>query len=69
MKESDLTRKAFISANAIVGHEFPKSVKDKCRSRMEARIERVANGVSTIEQEEQLLMEQWKKLKQASSNS
>ena len=54
--------KAFQKSLGILNHEFPQHVIDACYDDVLARHLRIKSGETTFEEEDALLMEQWKKL-------
>lgn len=53
---------AFRVAKGIVDHEFSQEVIDSCREVDEARQQRILNGETTFEQEDDALMAEWRRL-------
>ena len=43
-------------------HSFDQSVIDRCEPYFQARLQALINGTTTVEKEEALLLEQWKRL-------
>lgn len=61
-KENVQSDKAFQRSLGILSHEFPQHVIDACYDDVLARHLRIKSGETTFEEEDALLMEQWKKL-------
>ena len=55
-------QEAFRVAKGIVDHEFSQEVIDACREADEARQQRILSGETTFEQEDAVLMAEWRRL-------
>ena len=62
INEADKVRAAYHSAQANVNQEFSPEVIAACKKSSNARMERIANGETTVEMEEEVLMKIWMQL-------
>ncbi|HCA5183005.1 TPA: hypothetical protein MW242_002629 [Acinetobacter baumannii] len=63
LTEADKVRAAYRSAQANVHQEFSPDIVAASKKRSNERMERLANGLTTPEEEEAMLMKQWNNLK------
>ncbi|WP_180190239.1 hypothetical protein [Acinetobacter sp. YH01009] len=63
VNEADKVRAAYRSAQANVNQEFAPEVVAACQKASEERMERIATGQTTAQQEEAKLLALWKQLK------
>lgn len=61
-------RRAWKSAQGIVCHSFDQKIIDACRQSSEERLERLISGESTFEDEDAVLMMQWRALNNRPKN-
>jgi hypothetical protein len=61
-------RKAWKCAEGIVCHSFDQRTIDACRKDDEERLERLISGESTFEEEDAVLMMQWRALQKNNQN-
>jgi hypothetical protein len=61
-------RKAWKRAESIVCHSFDQKTIDACRKDDEERLERLISGKSTFEEEDAVLMMQWRALQKNNQN-
>ncbi|HRM14759.1 MULTISPECIES: hypothetical protein [Acinetobacter] len=61
-EEKARLQEIFKSSKGIVDHEFSQDIIDACQADEDARRQRVLNGETTLEQEEEALMAEWEKL-------
>ena len=59
---SNRVLEAFKSTNGIVEQEFSREVIEASQPRVTAMINRISTGQSTFEQEDALLLEEWRKI-------
>jgi len=61
-EEKARLQEIFKSSKGIVDHDFSQDIIDACQADEDARRQRVLNGETTLEQEEEALMAEWEKL-------
>lgn len=62
IKHEARVRAAYRSAQGNVAQEFPPHIVKGCEASSNARMERLATGQTTFEEEEEALMKKWNEL-------
>lgn len=60
--EKERLKEIFRSSEGIVDHEFSQEIIDACQADEDARHQRILNGETTFEQEDAVLMAEWRRL-------